>query len=134
MTRYTAHGQFENGAMEQRSIGEWPESLELVHLWFPTRYTGDIEGQGTAHVLYAARKDGAETAFAIERVEGSLGGRSGTFVDQQEGRPDGSKWTGRLWLIDGMGTGDLASLRGEGRWELPYSSPVGSWTLEYWFE
>ena len=134
MTRYKASGHFENGAMERQTIENWPDGLEMVHLWFPTRYTGDIDGHGTIHVLYARRQDGVETLCAIERVEGTLGGRRGTFVDQQEATPDGSKWSGPWRLIEGMGTGDLTGLRGGGRMEIPYSTPVGSWTLEYWFE
>lgn len=134
MTRYTARGQFENGAMEQQTLGKWSDGLELTRIWFPTAYMGDIEGQGVCHVLYAARGEEAETVCAIERVEGSVGGRRGTFVDQQEATPDGAKWTGRWWIVDGMGTGDLRGLRGEGHMEIAYSQTVGSWTLEWWFD
>lgn len=76
--------------------------------------------------------DGSASFVGIERVSGSLGGRSETFLLQDQGTVSGSTVSGQWFVIPGSGTGELSGLRGEGRFsaQLGESADV---TLEHWF-
>src|SRR4051794_7235208 len=50
-------------------------TLSDVHL--TEIFSGDIEGEGVAHVVQAARADGAATFAGLERVRGAIGGKQG---------------------------------------------------------
>lgn len=49
---------------------------------------------------------------AVERIDGSLDGRRGTFVIQHGGIPDGADATAFGDIIPGSATGELTGLRG----------------------
>jgi Protein of unknown function (DUF3224) len=71
--------------------------------------------------------------YGIERVNGSVGGRSGTFPLQDAGTVDGNTVSGDWFMVPGSGTGELAGLHGEGgfRANLGEGAQVH---LDYWFE
>lgn len=75
-------------------------------------YSGDVEGTSTVAYLITYR-GGAAPVLGFERFEGSIGGRAGTSVFQHIGEQDRSSVSARLAVVPGMGTGDLADLRGE---------------------
>jgi Protein of unknown function (DUF3224) len=83
--------------------------------------------------LQAGRADGSASFVGIERVTGTLGGRTGTFLLQDAGTVAGTVVSGDWFVIPGSGTGGLAGLRGEGgfRANLGESAQVH---LDYWFE
>jgi Protein of unknown function (DUF3224) len=59
-----------------------------------------------AHALQVLSADGSASFVALERVTGSVGGRSGSFVLQDTGTlaPDGTV-TGEWFVVAGSGTG-----------------------------
>jgi Protein of unknown function (DUF3224) len=75
----------------------------------------------------------AASFVGIERVSGSVGGRSGTFLLQDQGTLKGTTVSGEWFVVPGSGTGELTGLRGEGGFtaELGQGADI---TLEYWFE
>ena len=96
-------------------------------------FAGDLQGEGTARFLQALRADGTASFVALERVTGTLGGKTGTFVLQDEGTLTGNQVEGRWFVIAGSGTGDLAGLRGEGT----FTAKLGErahWVLNDRFE
>lgn len=131
MTRQKARGSFTNVSGKAETLDEQPDGSQLLVGQWSARYTGDIDGSATTHILQAKLVDGTSTLCAIERIEGTVGDRSGSFLNQQDGTRGGSTWHGRFWVIPGSGTGGLSGLRGEGQWDL---GDTGSWTLDYWFE
>jgi hypothetical protein len=96
-------------------------------------FSGDIEGDGAAEFLQAARPDGSGSFAGIERVAGRLAGREGTFLLQDAGTVENDIVSGNWFVIPGSGTGELAGLRGEGgfRAHLGEGAHVH---LDYWFE
>jgi hypothetical protein len=96
-------------------------------------FTGDIEGDGAVEFLQAAQADGSASFVGIERVNGSLAGREGSFLLQDAGTVAGSVVSGDWFVIPGSGTGQLSGLRGEGgfRANLGEGAQVH---LDYWFE
>ena len=96
---------------------------------------GDLIGQGTIEFLMSYREDGSATYVGIQRVVGTLGGRSGAFVLLGEGAYEQSKGTATIvWRVaPGSGTGDLHGLAGEGR-AVATHTPPGALTLTYAFD
>ncbi len=83
--------------------------------------------------LQAGRADGSASFVGIERVTGSVGGRTGTFLLQDTGTVQGNVVSGDWFVIPGSGTGQLAGLRGNGgfRANLGEGAQVH---LDYWFD
>ncbi|MFT3766861.1 MAG: DUF3224 domain-containing protein [Minicystis sp.] len=106
-------------------------ALNEIHV--TETFAGAIEGEGAVRFLQAARKDGSASFCGIERVIGTLAGRRGSFLLQDEGTLTGSRVEGRWFVIPGSGTGDLSELRGEGT----FSAELGQhahYVLDYRFE
>lgn len=80
-------------------------------------YTGIIEGSSTCdYILYYAGEGYAseERAPGLERIEGNVDGRKGSFVIRHDVAygPDGI--TDEWHVVPGSGTGELAGLKGTG--------------------
>ncbi|MBA8823604.1 hypothetical protein FHX42_000933 [Saccharopolyspora lacisalsi] len=75
-------------------------------------YGGDIRGTG-ALVYLIAYKAGAAPVLGLERFEGSIGVHEGSCVFRHVGSQDEGSVSARVEVVPGMGTGDLADLRGE---------------------
>jgi Protein of unknown function (DUF3224) len=77
-------------------------------------FSGDIEGSGRAEWLMWYRADKTADFAGYLRVDGGVGGRSGSVVFQSTGAFDGSEAAGPLTIVPGTGTGELAGITGEG--------------------
>lgn len=123
----TVH-KYEPAAYDEDSPGP---ALTKIHV--EESFSGDIAGDGTVEFLQAARADGSASFVGIERVSGSVAGRTGTFLLQDAGTVEGNVVSGDWFVIPGSGTGELAGLRGEGgfRANLGENAQVH---LDYWFE
>jgi hypothetical protein len=82
--------------------------LEILHT-----YTGDIEGEGTLQYLLSQRGRREVNFVALEWVDGSVCGRSGSFVLQRIGTFDNGRIVETVIVVRGSGTGDLSSLSGQ---------------------
>ena len=115
MTQATgkATGRFTIKGWDEQPWAELEGAPKLTQARVTSAYGGDLEGEGTAGLLLLY--DGDDATYAgYERVVGSLGGRSGSFVLRlQGGFEHGAART--TWTVaEGTGTGGLAGLRGEG--------------------
>jgi hypothetical protein len=118
---------------EPSAYDEPAEGLVLTRIHVEESFSGDISGDGVAEFLQAARADGSASFVGIERVTGTIAGRSGTFLLQDAGTVQDNIVSGDWFVIPGSGTGKLAGLRGEGgfRANLGEGAQVH---LDYWFE
>ena len=109
------------------------EGPALVRIHVEEDFSGDIEGSGVAEFLQTSKSDSEASFVGVERVTGSLGGRSGTFVFQDQGTLKDGVVSGTWFVVPDSSTGDLSGLRGEGgfRAELGQGADI---TLDYWFE
>jgi hypothetical protein len=57
---------------------EVDEGPDLVEIHVSETFSGDIEGTGVVRFLQAVRKDGSASFVGIERVTGSVEGRTGS--------------------------------------------------------
>lgn len=77
-------------------------------------YAGDLVGSSTIAYLLAYHP-GSAPAFGLEHVTGALEGRKGSFVLRHVGEHDAEAVRVHVEVVPGMGTGELATLRGEGQ-------------------
>jgi hypothetical protein len=118
---------------EPAAYDEPSEGPTLTRIHVEESFAGDITGDGVVEFLQAARPDGTASFVGIERVTGSVSGRSGSFLLQDAGTVEDGVVSGDWFVVPGSGTGGLAGLRGTGgfRADLGQSADV---TLDYWFE
>ena len=118
---------------EPEIYDERPDGPALVRIHVEERFTGDIEGDGVVEFLQAAHADGSASFVGLERVTGSVAGRKGTFLLQDNGTVRDQVVSGEWFVVPGSGTGELAGLRGEGgfRANLGEGAEVH---LNHWFE
>jgi Protein of unknown function (DUF3224) len=105
----------------------------LVRIHVEEEFVGDIAAQGVVEFLQAARADGTATFVGIERVTGSINGRSGSFLLQDNGTLEDGIVSGEWFVVAGSGTGELSGLRGTGGFRADEGQGAVV-TLDYWFE
>ena len=96
-------------------------------------FSGDLTGTGNLLYLMTYASDTEGTFVGIERIVGSLGGRSGSFVLQHSGTYDGEKATAEWEVLQGSGTDELEGLTGSGGFSSGQAEEY-EMTLEYEFE
>lgn len=118
---------------EPAAYDEPAEGPALTRIHVEESFSGDISGDGVVEFLQAVRVGGSASFVGIERVTGTLAGRSGTFLLQDAGTVAGNIVSGDWFVVPGSGTGELAGLRGTGgfRANLGEGAQVH---LDYWFE
>jgi hypothetical protein len=125
-----ATGTFTIKGWDEQPFAELEGAPKLTQARVTTTYGGDLDGEGTSTLVMAY--DGADASYAgYERVVGSLGGRSGSFVlrlaggfEQGAARTD---WT----VVEGSGTGELAGLQGEGGYVAKQGEPEVTYELRW---
>jgi hypothetical protein len=129
-----ATGTFKIEGWDEATRSEQEEGGKLTQASVRQSFSGDIEGEGSVEWLMCYRPDETAEFVGLQRIEGRLGDRSGSFVLlQTDGSFDGTEARGRLAVVPGSGTGDLRGLRGQGEFSAPHGSQA-SMTLDYDFE
>lgn len=77
-------------------------------------FEGDLVATGNLMYVMTYLDDSDATFLGFEKVVGTLGGRSGSFVLRHTGAYDGEKATATCEVVPGSGTGELAGLSGSG--------------------
>jgi hypothetical protein len=86
------------------------------------RFEGDIAGDGAAEWLMAYRADGGARFVGFQVVDGELAGRRGTLVLETAGEFDGRVARWDATVVPGLSTGELADVKGAGKFEAPHGS------------
>ena len=105
----------------------------LVEVRLTEIFVGDIEGTSPVRALQVLRDDKSASLVSMQRFNGKLGGRQGSFVLQGAETVENGKIKASWFVVPGSGTGDLAGLRGEGGFEGEFGKGSEG-TLDYWFE
>ena len=78
------------------------------------QYHGELNGTGTGQMLTAGTTvKGSGAYVAIEKVSGSLSGRTGTFVLQHTGFMSGGNFQLNITIVPDSGTGQLGGIAGK---------------------
>lgn len=123
----TAKGTFEVKLTPQPDPSSEPV---LSRLALDKEFRGDLAATSRGEML-AIRTDvqGSAGYVAMERVTGTLHGRSGSFALQHSGTMNRGEATLRVTVIPDSGTGDLAGLSGSMSIDIVDGSHL--YTLEY---
>jgi hypothetical protein len=131
--RRHATGKITVRTYEPTSYDQAAKGPVLSRIHVEEEFAGDVEGTGVVEFLQAQVSPDTASFVGLERVSGSVGGRSGTFVLQDQGTLRGTTVSGDWFVVPGSGTGELTGLRGDGGFtaELGQGADI---TLDYWFE
>jgi hypothetical protein len=100
--------------LQPEGAEEQSEGTTLGRMTIEKQYHGDLEGAARGRMLTAVTSvDGSAGYVAIERVEGTLRGRRGTFVLQHTGTMSRGAQRLSITVVPDSGTGELAGLAGE---------------------
>jgi len=106
-----ASGPFEVKVIPQDDKSEDPL---LARMTLDKQYHGDLEGTGKGQMLTAGTEvKGSGAYVAIEKVSGTLKGRSGTFVLQHSGTMTNNAPQLAITVVPDSGTGQLKGIAGK---------------------
>src|SRR5262245_48710922 len=131
--RTHASGKIDVKKYEPSTYDHPADGPELVRIHVEEGFSGDIEGSGVAEFLQTALSENRASFVGVERVTGSIGSKTGTFVFQDEGALEGTTVSGTWFVVPGSGTGELRGLRGEGGFKAELGKDADI-TLDYWFD
>ena len=129
MTKH-AEGTFELDVFEAEKPYDEHLDTKIARVHVEKTFSGGLTGTSTTELITVTTGDIPRAYVAVERVEGTLDGRTGGFVLQHNaGGENGEPWLS--WKItEGTGTGDLAGITGEG--QIIIGADGGhSYTLDY---
>ena len=91
-----------------------PDSSKLGRMSMAKTFAGDLLATSQGQMLSAmAELKGSAGYVAIERVEGALNGRAGSFVLQHTGSMNRGVPSLSVTVVPDSGTGDLSGLAGD---------------------
>jgi hypothetical protein len=126
----TARGSFEVTAGTEDPYDELDGGIKLTHASGTQSFSGDIDGDGAVHWLMLYRADKTAHFVGLQRITGSIGGRSGSFVATAEGDHDGTGSTITFSIVPDSATGELAGITGDGSL-VAKGGPSGTYELDY---
>ena len=117
--KQNANARFAIKAWDEKPYSEGADLPKLTRASVTKTFTGDIEGEGHVEYLMMYRSDGSATFVGLERIDGRIGDKSGSFVLQRTGAFEGGLAKETYSVVPGSATGGLRGLAGDG------SSSVG---------
>lgn len=117
--KQNANARFAIKNWDEKPYSEGADLPKLTRASVTKTFTGDIEGEGHVEYLMMYRSDGSATFVGLERIDGRIGDKTGSFVLQRTGAFEGGLAKETYSVVPGSATGDLRGLAGEG------SSSVG---------
>ena len=105
---------FKIESWDEEPFDDPEDGPKLTRAHVKRSFHGDLSGTGNLMYLMAHLETGGASFTGFEKVVGSLGGRTGSFVLRHTGSYDGGTATAEYEVVPGSGTGDLAGLSGTG--------------------
>jgi Protein of unknown function (DUF3224) len=126
-------GKFRNGSWNEERYAELEDGGGLSQASVTQTVEGGMEGEGSVEWLMCYGPDKTADFVGLQRINGRVGKRAGSFVLQSNGVFDGNEARGSLSVIEGSGTGELRGIVGSGEFSAPHG-PEASYSLELDFE
>jgi len=112
MSQFHAAGPFDVTVTPQGQPGV-QDGVTTGRMAIDKRYHGELEGSGVGEMLSAmTATEGSAGYVAIERVTGTLQGKSGSFVVQHSGTMARGAQALSINVVPDSGTGELAGIAG----------------------
>ena len=93
-------------------------------------FEGDFTGEATLEYLMVQRDDGTGHFVGLERLVGTLDGRSGSFLLQHDGTFENEVARTTWSVVPRSGTDGLRGLRGQGTFESAHAERY-PWSLDF---
>lgn len=90
------------------------DGVDYARAHFDKTFHGDLEASSSVEMLFVTAEAG-RGYVALETIDGSLGGRTGTFALLHCGTMAGDDVWATWPIVAGSGTGGLAGITGEAR-------------------
>jgi hypothetical protein len=107
-----ASAPFTNDRYDEEAYAE-ADGVELSRVHISRTFTGDLQGESNAELMIA-KSEGGGGYIGHDRISGTLGGKTGTFVFQHTGIMGPAGITNTGTILPGTGTGELEGIAGEG--------------------
>src|SRR5208282_1686343 len=109
-----ASGTFEVKLSAQKADNTAAESAKLGRMSIEKQFHGDLEGTSAGEMLSVGTEvKGSAGYVAMERVSGTLHGRTGTFALQHSGTMTRSEPQLSVTVVPDSGTGELLGIAGK---------------------
>jgi hypothetical protein len=128
-----AQGIFELQSWQEDTYLELANGAKLTRASVAQAFSGDLDGEGSVEWLMCYADDGTARFVGLQRFEGRLGTKSGSFVMETLGTFDGGKAKGTWSVVARSGTDELRGITGTGAFEAPHG-PKADVELDYGFE
>jgi hypothetical protein len=128
MTKAT--GSFDILSGNENGYEERDGGAKLAHAWGDQTFSGDISGDGNVHWLISYAADKTAHLVGLQRITGSVGKRTGSFVIEAIANHTGTSSRGSWAIVEGSGTGDLEGISGTGWFDAP-GGPKATYELNY---
>ena len=128
-----ATGRFEVKSWDEKTYADLGNESKLTRASVTQSFHGDIEGEGSVEFLMMYPDASSAYFVGLQRVIGTLDGRTGTFVLQTNGTYAEGRASADWFVIPGSATGELTGLHGNGGFP-PHPGRVVQFTLDYAFE
>jgi hypothetical protein len=122
-----ARGSFDVSLVPQAEDSS--EGASLGRRSIDKQFHGDLEGTSKGEMLSAGTPAGSAVYVAIERVKGTLHGRSGTFALVHHGTMTRDMQELTISVVPDSGTGELAGL--SGTMSISIADAAHSYDFEY---
>ena len=99
---------------DEEPFDETGEGPKLTRAHVKKSFHGDLSGTGNLMYVMTHLDSGVASFTGFEKVVGSLGGRTGSFVLRHTGSYDGEKAMAEYEVVPGSGTNELTGLSGTG--------------------
>ncbi|MDX2000210.1 MAG: DUF3224 domain-containing protein [Thermoanaerobaculia bacterium] len=128
-TMHLAKGEFDVQVTPRELDGAAPDET-FSRFALTKQLRGDLVATGAGQMLAAGGpQSGAGAYVAIERLTGSLDGKTGSFALQHRGTMDATGMEMHITVVPESGTGDLKGIRGTFR--ILFDGPKHLYEFEY---
>jgi hypothetical protein len=128
----TAHadGIFSVTGWEENTYQELGGDAKLTKATTSFEFSGDLKAKARWDAVMCYLNDGTAVYTGFQHMTGQVGGREGSFVLRADGAFADNAARTQWQVIEGSGTGDLASLRGTGS-AVAGSGTEGTFSFDY---
>lgn len=110
---FHAKGTFEVNVTPQKADNQPAETAQLGRMSIDKKFSGALEATSTGEMLTVGTDvEGSGGYVAIERVNGKLNGKTGSFVLQHLGTMTKTGFSMKVTVLPDSGTGQLAGITG----------------------
>lgn len=127
------HATFAVKVWEEVPYLEMENGAKLTKPHIVQSYTGDIDGEGISESLMVYNSDRTASGAGLERVIGSVAGKTGTFIIQHISTFAYPVAKDTWFVVPGSATGELRGLRAEGSAIMEGQHPSYGTDFEYEF-